>query len=150
MMYMMAPPRRQLSKAGLETGNADSITDKAPAWLRSRKKDSDCNISAQLLKAGREAMIHGRHPVLTTVWIFGTIIPTGKLDLSSLFRNGRRPPELQQLRVLVERKVALTNYVDLKKAVESVHRTTLRDLTATTDSLLTGLHSETLSVLLCV
>lgn len=62
----------------------------------------------------------------------------------------RGPSELQQLRVLVERGVTLTNYVDLKKALDSVHRATLRDLTATTDSLLTGLHSETLSVLLCV
>lgn len=67
-MYTVDPPRRQLSNAGLETAYADSVTGRTSysfdevrqvaAMLGSRKKDGDCNISAELLKAGREAMIH--------------------------------------------------------------------------------------------
>ena len=40
-----------------------------------------CNISAELLKAGGEAMIRGLHAVLTAVWHSGTIPPDWKKGL---------------------------------------------------------------------
>ena len=37
------------------------------------KADGICNISAELLEAGGEGMIHGLHTLLTAVWHSGTI-----------------------------------------------------------------------------
>ena len=48
----------------------------AVAKLRGGKAAAGiCNISAELLKAGREAMIRGLHAVLTAVWNSGNTIP---------------------------------------------------------------------------
>ena len=59
---------------------APSIDDvkEAVAKLRGGKAAGICNISAELLKAGSEAMIHGLHAVLTAVWLSGTIPPDWK------------------------------------------------------------------------
>ena len=69
----MDPPRRQLQTAGLQTLDADppigetapSIGDvkQAVAKLSGEKAAGICNISAELLKAGGEAMIRGLHAV---------------------------------------------------------------------------------------
>ena len=63
----MDPPSRQLQIAGLQTLDADPpIDDTAPsigdvkeavAKLRGEKAAGICNISAELLKGGGEAMI---------------------------------------------------------------------------------------------
>ena len=49
--------------------------------LTDGKATGICNLSAELLKAGGEAMIHGLHAVLTTVWHSGTILPDWKKGL---------------------------------------------------------------------
>ena len=53
----------------------------AVAKLRGGKAAGICNISAEFLKAGCEAMIHGLHAVLTAVWHLGTIPPNWKTGL---------------------------------------------------------------------
>ena len=73
-LFRVDPPSRQLQTAGLQMLNADppidetapSIGDvkKAVAKLRSGKAAGICNISAELPKAGGEAMIRGLHAVL--------------------------------------------------------------------------------------
>ena len=60
--------------------DGDSSIYKAPpfreavAKLRSGNAAGICNISAELVKAGGEAMIRGLHAVLTVVW-HSVIIP---------------------------------------------------------------------------
>ena len=49
--------------------------------MRGGKAAGICNISAELLKAGGEAMICGLHAVLTAVWHSGTIPPDWKKGL---------------------------------------------------------------------
>ena len=76
-LFTMDPPSGQVQTAGLQTLNADppseetapSIEDvKRPvAKLRGGKAAGVCNISAELLKAGGEAMICGLHAILTPV-----------------------------------------------------------------------------------
>ena len=51
------------------------------AKLRDGKAAGICNISAELLKAGGEAMIRGLHAVLTAVWLSRTILPDWKRGL---------------------------------------------------------------------
>ena len=51
------------------------------AKLRGGKAAGTCKISAELLKAGDEAMIHGLHAVLTAVWHSGIIPPDWKRGL---------------------------------------------------------------------
>ena len=90
-LYMVDPPSRQLTTTGLETLEADPPIDETPpsldevreavARLRGGKAPGVCNISAELLKAGGEAMIHGLHAVLTAVWQSGTIPPDWKRGL---------------------------------------------------------------------
>ena len=77
-LFMVDPPSRQPRTAGLQMLEADPpINETAPsiddvkepvAKLRGGKAAGICNISAELLKAGGEAMIHGLHAVLTAVW----------------------------------------------------------------------------------
>ncbi|KAG0711895.1 LINE-1 retrotransposable element ORF2 protein [Chionoecetes opilio] len=77
------PPTEQLHTTGLQAVDADPPIDKtapsldevreAVAKLRGGKAAGVCNISAELLKAGGEAMIRGLHAVLTAVWQSGTI-----------------------------------------------------------------------------
>ena len=61
-----------------------SINEAAPSIdevmckLRGGKAASICNISAELLKAGGEAMIRGLHAILTAIWHSGTIPPDWK------------------------------------------------------------------------
>ena len=79
----MDPPIGQLQTVGLQTLDADPPIDEttpsignakdAVAKLRGGKVADICNISAELLKAGGEAMIRGLHAVLTAVWHSGTI-----------------------------------------------------------------------------
>ena len=90
-LYMVDPPSRQLTTTGLETLETDPPIDETPpsldevreavARLRGGKAPGVCNISAELLKAGGEAMIHGLHAVLTAVWQSGTIPPDWKRGL---------------------------------------------------------------------
>ena len=49
--------------------------------LRGGKAAGLCNFSAELLKAGGEAMIHGLHAVLTAVWLSGITPPHWKREL---------------------------------------------------------------------
>merc|ERR1712035_263168 len=82
-LYMVDPPSRQLLTTGLETLEVDPPMNETPpsldevreavAKLRGGKAPGICTISAELLKAGGEAMIHGLHAVLTAVWQSGTI-----------------------------------------------------------------------------
>ena len=51
------------------------------AKLRGGKAAGICNMSAELLKAGGEAMICGLHAVLTVVWHSGTIPPDWRRGL---------------------------------------------------------------------
>ena len=84
-LYYAKVPSGQLRTAGLQTLDADPPIDEtapsigdvkeAVAKLRGGKAAGICNISAELLKAGGEAMIRGLHAVLTAVWHSGTIPP---------------------------------------------------------------------------
>ena len=80
------PPSGKLRTAGLQTLDADPpIDENAPsigdvkeavAKLRGGKAAAGiCNMSAELLKAGGEAMTRGLHAVLTAVWHSGNTIP---------------------------------------------------------------------------
>ena len=89
-LFTVDPPSRQLQTAGLQTLDADPpIDETAPsigdvkeavaAKLRGGKAAAGiCNIRAELLKAGGEAMIRGLHAVLTAVWHSDTIPPDWK------------------------------------------------------------------------
>ena len=82
-LFKVNPPSGQLQTTGLQVVDADPpINEAAPsidevkeavAKLKDGKAAGICNISAKLLKAGGEAMIHGLHAVLTVVWHSGTI-----------------------------------------------------------------------------
>ena len=105
----MDPPSGQLRTAGLQTLDADPPIDEtassigdvkeAVAKLRVGKAAAGiCNISAELLKGGGEAMIRGLHAVLTAVWHSGTIPPDWKKGLVVPIWKGKRgPSRLQQL-----------------------------------------------------
>ena len=90
-LFTVDPPSGQLRTAGLQTLDADPPIDEtapsigdvkeAVAKLRGGKAAGICNISAELLKAGGEAMIRGLHAVLTAVWHSGTIPPDWKKGL---------------------------------------------------------------------
>ena len=90
-LYILHPPSGQLRTARLQTLDADPPIDEtapsigdvreAVAKLKGRKAVGICNISAELLKAGVEAMIRGLHAVLTAVWHSGTIPPDWKKGL---------------------------------------------------------------------
>ncbi len=77
--------------AGLQMAEANPPIDEVPpslaevrgavARLRGGKAAGVCNISAEMLKAGGEAMTHGLHAVLTAVWQSGTIPPDWKRGL---------------------------------------------------------------------
>ncbi|KAG0711023.1 Iron-sulfur protein NUBPL [Chionoecetes opilio] len=64
-----------------ETAPSLDEVREAVAKLRGGKAAGVCNISAELLKAGGEAMIRGLHAVLTAVWQSGTIPPDWKRGL---------------------------------------------------------------------
>ena len=90
-LYMAAPPAEQLRAEGVQTLDADPpINEATPSLeevkeavdrLRGGKAPGVCNISAELLKAGGEAMIRGLHAVLTAVWQTGTVPPDWKRGL---------------------------------------------------------------------
>ena len=79
--------------------NADSPINEVPpsidevedalAKLRLGKAAGICNISAELLKAGGKAMIHGLHAVLTAIWHLGIIPPDWKRGLVIPIWNGK-------------------------------------------------------------
>ena len=84
-LFTVEPPGGQLQTAGLQTLDADppidetapSIDDvkEAVAKLRDGKAAGICNMRAELLKAGGEAIICGLHAVLIAVWHSSTIPP---------------------------------------------------------------------------
>ncbi|KAG0730476.1 Transposon TX1 uncharacterized protein [Chionoecetes opilio] len=90
-LFTVDPPTEQLHTTGLQAVDADPpIDESAPsldevreavAKLKGGKAAGVCNISAELLKAGGEAMIHGLHAVLTAVRQSGTIPPAWKRGL---------------------------------------------------------------------
>ena len=90
-LFTVDPPTGQLQTAGLHTLDADPPIDEtatslgdvkeAVAKMRGGKTAGICNISAELLQAAGEAMIHGLHAVWTAVWHSGTIPPEGKKGL---------------------------------------------------------------------
>ena len=186
-LFMAEPPSGQLQAAGLQVLNADPAINEAPpsldevreavAKLKGGKAAGICNISAELLKAGGDAMIRGLHAVLSAVWRSGTIPPDWKRGLvvpiwkgkgdrqdcnnyrgitllsvpgkvlahilltrirchllkhqrseQSGFTPGKSTTDrILALRVLMERRREfwhgfLAAYVDLKKALDSVHR----------------------------
>ena len=61
----------------------------AVAKLRDGQATGICNIDAQLLIAGGEAMIRGLHAVLTVAWHSGTIPPDWKRGLGVLIWKGK-------------------------------------------------------------
>ena len=69
--------------------NADPPINEAAPFIdevkelgqRGEKAAGICYISAELFKAGGEAMIRGLHAVLTAVWHSGTIPPDWKRGL---------------------------------------------------------------------
>ncbi|KAG0713018.1 X-linked retinitis pigmentosa GTPase regulator-interacting protein 1 [Chionoecetes opilio] len=77
-LFTVDPPTEQLHTTGLQAVDADPPIDEtapsldevreAVAKLKGGKAAGVCNISAELLKAGGEAMIRGLHAVLTAVW----------------------------------------------------------------------------------
>ena len=90
-LYMAEPPTRQLSLAGVAIAAADPPVDETPPSLaevreavnklKGGKAAGVCNVSAEMLKGGGEAMIHGLHAVLSAVWQSGTIPPDWKRGL---------------------------------------------------------------------
>ncbi|MEL6802745.1 MAG: reverse transcriptase domain-containing protein, partial [Bacteroidota bacterium] len=90
-LYTVDPPSEQLRTDGLRAVDADPPIDEAPpsldevreavARLRGGKAAGVCSISAELLKAGGEAVTRGLHAVLTAVWQSGTIPPDWKRGL---------------------------------------------------------------------
>ena len=90
-LYMAAPPAERLRGDGVQTLDADPpINEATPSLdevkeavdrLRGGKAPGVCNVSAELLKAGGEAMIRGLHAVLTAVWQTGTVPPDWKRGL---------------------------------------------------------------------
>ena len=74
-LFKVNPPSGQLHIIRLQMVDADPPINKAVpvAKLRGGKAADICNISAEMLKAGGEAMIRGLHTVLTAVWHSGTI-----------------------------------------------------------------------------
>ncbi|KAG0713027.1 Transposon TX1 uncharacterized protein [Chionoecetes opilio] len=90
-LFTVDPPTEQLHTTGLQAVDADPPIDEtapsldevreAVAKLKGGKAAGVCNISAELLKAGGEAMIRGLHAVLTAVWQSGTIPPDWKRGL---------------------------------------------------------------------
>ena len=90
-LYMVEPPSRQLSVAGVQMMTADPPVNEAPPSLAEVREAVNklkwgkaagiCNISAEMLKAGGETMIHGLHAVLCAVWRTGTIPPDWKRGL---------------------------------------------------------------------
>ena len=69
-----------LQSDSLDPPSIDEVKE-AVAKLTDGKAADICNISAELLKAGGEAMIHGLHAVLTAVRHSGTIPPDWKWGL---------------------------------------------------------------------
>ena len=77
-LFTVNPPSRQFQTGGLYTVDAVPPIDKAApsiddfketvAKFRGEKIAGICNIKADLLKAGGEAMIRSLHAVLTAVW----------------------------------------------------------------------------------
>ena len=57
--------------------------------LRAGKAAGVCNISAEMLKAGGEAMIQGLHAVVTAVWQTGVIPPDWKRGLVAPIWKGK-------------------------------------------------------------
>ena len=90
-LYVAEPPGRQLSLAGVQMSAADPPVDETPPSLaevreavnklKCGKAAGICNVSAEMLKAGGEAMIRGLHAVLSAVWQSGTIPPDWKRGL---------------------------------------------------------------------
>ena len=90
-LFKFNPPSGWLQTTGLQVMNADLIINKAAssfdevkeavAKLRGGKAAGIFNISADLLKAGGEAMIRGLHAILTAVWHSGTILLDWKRGL---------------------------------------------------------------------
>ena len=90
-LFTVDPPSGQLQTTGLPVMDANPPIDEAApsleevkeavARLRGGKAAGICNISAELLKAGGEAMTRGLHAVLTAVWHSGTIPPDWKRGL---------------------------------------------------------------------
>ena len=98
-LFMVDSPSEQLQTAQLQMLDADppvketalSIDDvkEAVSKLSGGKAAGICYISAELLKAVGEAMIHRLHVVLTAVWHSGTILPDWKKGWSSLSGRGK-------------------------------------------------------------
>ena len=90
-LYVAEPPSRQLSLAGVQMSAADPPVDETPPSLaevreavnklKCGKAAGICNVSAEMLKAGGEAMTRGLHAVLSAVWQSGTIPPDWKRGL---------------------------------------------------------------------
>ena len=90
-LYRTDPPSGQLSVAGVQIPAADPPIDENPpsfaevkeavGKLRGGKAAGACNISAEMLKAGNDPMIHGLHAVLSAVWRSGTIPPDWRRGL---------------------------------------------------------------------
>ena len=85
-LFKINSPSRQLQTTGLQVMDADQSINEAAfsidevkeavAKLRDGKAAGICNMSAELLKAGDEAMIRGLH---AAIWHSGTIPPDWRI-----------------------------------------------------------------------
>ena len=101
-LFTVDPTSGQLRTAGMQTLAADSPIDEtapsieavkeAVAKLKGGKAAGICNISAELFKAGGEAMIRGLHAVFTAVWHSGTIFRDWKKGGGRPYLEGGRGP----------------------------------------------------------
>ncbi len=90
-LHMSETPSRRLSLAGVEISAPNPPVDETLLSLaelretannlKGRKAAGVCNVRAEILKAGTEAMIHGLHAVLTAVWQSGNNSPNWQRGL---------------------------------------------------------------------
>ena len=98
-LYVVDPPLERLPSADVRPLVANPPISEAPpslsevreavGRLKCGKAPGICGISAELLKAGGEAMIHGLHSVVTAVWQSGTIPLDWKRGLVTPIYKGK-------------------------------------------------------------
>ncbi|KAG0729222.1 hypothetical protein GWK47_030777 [Chionoecetes opilio] len=116
---------------GLQAVDADPPIDETAPSRRSQRgcskvegwKGSWClYISAELLKAGGEAMIRGLHAVLTAVWAISHLVKHQRPQQSGFMPGKSTTDRILALRVLVERRLIFAESLEvLVMALEALH-----------------------------